>query len=147
MMEFGLIGEHLGHSFSKEIHGKLSDRPYELREIPRDGLAKFLTGREFRGINVTIPYKETVIPGLDFVSPEARKIGAVNTIVNRDGRLYGYNEILYSCETYQFRDYSKYDMNLFSEEQRREHREKQFPIDLKNAFDLGKRLAERSAQA
>ena len=63
------------------------------------------------------------------------------------GRLYGYNEILYSCETYQFRDYSKYDMNLFSEEQRREHREKQFPIDLKNAFDLGKRLAERSAQA
>ena len=91
MMEFGLIGEHLGHSFSKEIHGKLSDRPYELREIPRDALAKFLTGREFRGINVTIPYKEAVIPGLDFVSPEARKIGAVNTIVNRDGRLYGYN--------------------------------------------------------
>ncbi len=91
MMEFGLIGEHLGHSFSKEIHGRLSDRPYELREIPRDALAKFLTSREFKGINVTIPYKEAVLPLLDFVSPEARQIGAVNTIVNRDGRLFGYN--------------------------------------------------------
>ena len=91
MMEYGLIGEHLGHSFSKEIHGRLSDRPYELREIPRDSLAKFLTSREFKGINVTIPYKEAVLPLLDFVSPEARQIGAVNTIVNRDGRLFGYN--------------------------------------------------------
>ena len=53
MMEFGLIGEHLGHSFSKEIHGKLSDRPYELREIPRDELAGFLSRREFKGINVS----------------------------------------------------------------------------------------------
>ena len=83
-MEFGLIGEHLGHSFSKEIHGRLSDRPYELREVPRDALAKFLASREFKGINVTIPYKEAVLPLLDFVSPEARQIGAVNTIVNRD---------------------------------------------------------------
>ena len=91
MMEFGLIGEHLGHSFSKEIHEKLSDRPYELREVARDELAGFLSHREFKGINVTIPYKEAVLPWLDFVSPEARKIGAVNTIVNRDGRLFGYN--------------------------------------------------------
>lgn len=91
MMEYGLIGEHLGHSFSKEIHGRLSERPYELQEIPRDSLAKFLTSREFKGINVTIPYKEAVLPLLDFVSPEARQIGAVNTIVNRDGRLFGYN--------------------------------------------------------
>ena len=91
MMEFGLIGEHLGHSFSKEIHGKLSDRPYELREIPRNELAGFLSRREFKGINVTIPYKEAVLPRLDFVSSEARQIGAVNTIVNRDGRLCGYN--------------------------------------------------------
>ena len=91
MMEFGLIGEHLGHSFSKEIHEKLSDRPYELREVARDELAGFLSHREFKGINVTIPYKEAVLPWLDFISPEARKIGAVNTIVNRDGRLFGYN--------------------------------------------------------
>ena len=90
-MEFGLIGEHLGHSFSKEIHEKLSDRPYELREVARDELAGFLSHREFKGINVTIPYKEAVLPWLDFISPEARKIGAVNTIVNRDGRLFGYN--------------------------------------------------------
>ena len=84
-MEYGLIGEHLGHSFSKEIHEKLSDRPYELREVARDELAGFLSHREFKGINVTIPYKEAVLPWLDFISPEARKIGAVNTIVNRAG--------------------------------------------------------------
>ena len=95
MMEFGLIGEHLGHSFSKEIHEKLSDRPYELQEIARDELAGFLSHREFKGINVTIPYKEAVLPWLDFVSPESRKIGAVNTIVNRDGRLFGYNTDYY----------------------------------------------------
>lgn len=94
-MEYGLIGEHLGHSFSKEIHGKLSDRPYELREIAREDLAAFLERRDFRGINVTIPYKEAVIPALDFISDEARAIGAVNTIVNRDGRLYGYNTDYY----------------------------------------------------
>ena len=90
-MEYGLIGEHLGHSFSKEIHEKLSGRPYELREIAREDLAAFLERREFLGINVTIPYKEAVIPHLDVLSDEARAIGAVNTIVNRDGRLYGYN--------------------------------------------------------
>ena len=90
-MEYGLIGEHLGHSFSKDIHEKLSDRPYELREMTRDGLANFLSDREFKGINVTIPYKEAVLPFLDFVSEEARKIGAVNTIVNREGKLWGYN--------------------------------------------------------
>lgn len=60
------------------------------------------------------------------------------------GRLYGYNEILCSYETYQFTDYSRYDINLFSEEQRRERRDNQFPIDLQNAYDLGKRLTERA---
>ena len=47
--------------------------------------------KDFRAINVTIPYKEAVIPYLDTISGEAAKIGAVNTIVNRDGKLYGYN--------------------------------------------------------
>lgn len=60
------------------------------------------------------------------------------------GRLYGYNEILYSCETLQFADYSRYDMNLFSEEQRKERHEKQFPIDLQSARDLGERLARKA---
>ena len=62
------------------------------------------------------------------------------------GRLYGYNEILYSCETYQFKDYSRYDMNLFDEKQRREHRDTQFPIDLQKAHDLGVRLTEMAKQ-
>ena len=57
-------------------------------------------------------------------------------------RLYGYNEVLYSGDTYQFADYSKYDVNMFDEQKKREHRDKQFPIDLKNAYELGKKLFE-----
>ena len=64
-MEYGLIGEKLGHSFSREIHEKLRGYSYELRELRPDEVEAFLTAREFRGINVTIPYKETVIPYLD----------------------------------------------------------------------------------
>ena len=90
-MKYGLIGEKLGHSFSKEIHEALGGYEYELLEIPRDGLDAFMKKRDFTAINVTIPYKEAVIPYLDFVSDKARAIGAVNTIVNRGGRLYGYN--------------------------------------------------------
>ena len=90
-MEYGLIGEHLAHSFSKNIHGMLSGDSYDLVEIPRDGLEPFLKKADFQGINVTIPYKEAVMPYLDFISEEAKAIGAVNTIVNRDGSLYGYN--------------------------------------------------------
>lgn len=62
------------------------------------------------------------------------------------GRLCGYNEVLYSCDTYQFSNYSRYDCNMFSEEKKREHREKQFPVDLKRAYDLGARLAEKAVQ-
>ena len=68
-MEFGLIGEHLGHSFSRIIHGMLADAPYELRELRPDELAGFLAGRDFRGINVTIPYKRAVMPHLDEIAP------------------------------------------------------------------------------
>ena len=90
-MDYGCIGERLGHSFSAEIHPQLFDYKYELCEIPRDGIDKFMTERNFKAINVTIPYKQTVIPYLDEISETALSIGAVNTIVNRDGRLYGYN--------------------------------------------------------
>lgn len=90
-MQYGCIGEHLSHSFSAEIHAMLADYKYEIREIEPYALADFLAKRGFLGINVTIPYKEAVIPHLDFVDENAKKIGAVNTIVNRDGRLYGYN--------------------------------------------------------
>ena len=90
-MEYGLIGEKLGHSFSREIHEKLRGYAYELRELRPEEVGAFLTAREFRGINVTIPYKETVIPYLDEIDEAAREIGAVNTVVNRGGKLYGYN--------------------------------------------------------
>ena len=90
-MEYGLIGEHLGHSFSKNIHGMLSADPYDLVELERVALEPFLKAADFKGINVTIPYKEAVMPFLDSISKPAMAIGAVNTIVNRDGRLFGYN--------------------------------------------------------
>lgn len=90
-MKYGLIGERLGHSFSKEVHAMLSDYDYEIREVARDGLDSFMQKADFKAINVTIPYKESVIPYLSYVSEEAKLIGSVNTIVNRNGKLYGYN--------------------------------------------------------
>ena len=90
-MEYGLIGERLGHSFSKDIHGKIADYSYELKEIDKADLDEFMVAKDFKGINVTIPYKQDVIPYLDYVDPAALEIGAVNTIVNKDGHLSGYN--------------------------------------------------------
>ena len=90
-LEYGLIGAKLGHSFSPEIHAKIGHYPYKLRELSPEGVHQLLEERTFRGLNVTIPYKELVIPLLDEISDRARKIGAVNTIVNRNGRLYGDN--------------------------------------------------------
>lgn len=90
-MQYGLIGEKLGHSFSKDVHAMLADYSYELCEIARDDLDGFMRRAEFTAINVTIPYKEAVIPYLSYISEEAKRIGAVNTIVKRDGKLYGYN--------------------------------------------------------
>lgn len=90
-MKYGLIGEHLKHSYSCEIHAQIADYEYELHEIPPSGLGEFLKKREFNAINVTIPYKQDVIPYLDEISDTAKRIGAVNAIVNRNGRLYGDN--------------------------------------------------------
>lgn len=90
-MEYGLIGEKLGHSFSKIIHNALCNYDYELLEIAREDLESFMKKADFRAINVTIPYKEKVIPFLDYVDPFAQKIGAVNTVVNQNGKLFGYN--------------------------------------------------------
>lgn len=90
-MEYGCIGEKLGHSFSKIIHNKLTDYDYELKEIAKADLKKFMTQKDFRAINVTIPYKEDVIPFLDEIDKTAKVIGAVNTVVNKNGKLYGYN--------------------------------------------------------
>lgn len=90
-MKYGLIGEHLTHSYSCEIHAQIADYEYELHELRPDELGDFLKKREFCGINVTIPYKQTVMPYLDEISESAKRIGAVNTIVNRGGRLIGDN--------------------------------------------------------
>lgn len=90
-MEYGLIGERLGHSFSKTVHNELADYNYELKEIPKTELDAFMKRADFKAINVTIPYKQDVIPYLYEISDIARRIGAVNTIVNKNGRLYGYN--------------------------------------------------------
>ena len=90
-MKYGCIAERLGHSVSREIHEKIGKYEYELREIPQGELDRFMTERDFLGINVTIPYKRDVIPYLYEIDEAAQKMGAVNTIVNRDGKLYGYN--------------------------------------------------------
>ena len=97
-MEYGLIGEKLGHSFSREVHGALADYLYELKEIPREGLADFIAERDFKAVNVTIPFKEAVIPYLDFIDGTAKEIGAVNVLVNRDGKLFGYNTDFYGMQ-------------------------------------------------
>lgn len=98
MKKYGCIGKKLTHSFSKEIHGKLADYNYELIELTEEEITPFFDKKEFAAINVTIPYKQTVIPFLDWVSDIASRIGAVNTIVNRDGKLYGYNTDYYGMK-------------------------------------------------
>lgn len=91
IMEYGLIGKSLIHSFSKEIHSLIGNYSYELKNLNVEDISLFFTEKYFRGINVTIPYKKTVIPFLYFISDEAKKIGSVNTIINRNNKLYGYN--------------------------------------------------------
>ncbi len=90
-MEYALIGESLSHSYSREIHNKISNYSYELKSIKKDELPAFFNERKFKGLNVTIPYKEEVIKYLDFIDPLAESIGSVNTIVNDGGKLFGYN--------------------------------------------------------
>ena len=94
-MKFGLLGRKLGHSYSPQIHNLLGGYPYELFEREPDDVADFLKNGDFDGINVTIPYKKDVIPYLDEIDPLAKRLGAVNTIVKRSGRLRGYNSDYY----------------------------------------------------
>lgn len=98
MKKYGCIGKKLTHSFSKEIHAKLADYLYELIELTEEEIAPFFKKKEFAAINVTIPYKQTVIPYLDSISPVAQRIGSVNTVVNKDGVLYGYNTDYYGMK-------------------------------------------------
>ena len=90
-MEYGLLGERLGHSFSPQIHRDLAGYDYQLLPTPPEAVEDLFARRAFQGLNVTIPYKQTVMPLCDEVDPRAAAIGAVNTVVNRNGRLTGYN--------------------------------------------------------
>ncbi len=90
-LKYGLIGERLGHSFSKVIHESFAPYEYELCELDRFEVHEFMKKHDFKAVNVTIPYKETVIEYLSYIDEAAKKIGSVNTIVNRDGKLFGYN--------------------------------------------------------
>jgi len=91
-MEYGLIGEHLSHSYSKQIHELLGHYSYEIKSIAPGDVPDFLQKKQFKGINVTIPYKKTVIPFCDTISPVAKRIGSVNTItVDENGKLCGDN--------------------------------------------------------
>ena len=91
-MKCGLLGRKLGHSYSPQIHNLLGDYSYILFEKEPEELENFLKNGDFSGLNVTIPYKKEVIPYLSELSPTAKKMGCVNTVLRRsDGTLYGHN--------------------------------------------------------
>ena len=90
-MKYGLIGCPLSHSWSSEIHAFLTGIDYQLCELLPEQIDDFFAKKDFKGINVTIPYKETVIPYLDELDDSAKAVGAVNCIINRNGKLKGYN--------------------------------------------------------
>ena len=98
-MQCGLLGRKLGHSYSPQIHARLGDYDYRLFEKEPEELEDFLKNGDFTGLNVTIPYKKDVIPFLDKLSPRAKALGAVNTIVRRDGKLIGHNTDYFGFET------------------------------------------------
>ena len=99
MKRCGLLGRKLGHSYSPQIHSMLADYEYLLYEKEPEELEAFIKSGEFDGLNVTIPYKKSVIPYCDELSDTAKKIGSVNTLVRReDGSLYGDNTDAFGFE-------------------------------------------------
>lgn len=126
-MKCGLLGRKLGHSYSPEIHRHLADYSYELFEKEPEEIEDFLKNGDWEGINVTVPYKKTVIPYLDELTPIAKKLGAVNTIVRREGKLIGHNT-----------DYFGFQMMLDS---------LPMPIYLRKALVLGSGGASNTAAA
>lgn len=104
MKRFGLIGKSLSHSFSKVYFSKkfqdLSiNATYDNFELARiEEIASLLSSENLNGLNVTIPYKEAVIPFLDELDPVAKVVGSVNTIAFRNGHSVGYNTDLIGFE-------------------------------------------------
>ena len=94
-MEYGLIGESLSHSFSKYLHEKYLNTNYELVSLSKEELKDFFKRKDFKGINVTIPYKKEVIQYLDEVDYYVKRCGSCNTIINEKGKLKGYNTDYY----------------------------------------------------
>ena len=94
-MRFGLIGSPLGHSFSPRLHAEYGTGDYVLCPLTPAELPAFFAARDFDAVNVTIPYKQDVIPFMDEMHSSAISCGAVNTVINRGGRLTGYNTDLF----------------------------------------------------
>lgn len=111
MKNYQLIGEKLSHSFSKEIHSAFGEYCYDLKEVAKDDVASFVKKCELDGFNVTIPYKKTIMPFLDEISDVAKNIGAVNTVVVKDGKKYGYNTDFYGFEYLLKHSDIKFDNN------------------------------------
>ena len=98
-MKCGLLGRKLGHSYSPQIHAMLGSYSYALFEKEPEEIEAFLKCGDWAGINVTVPYKKSVIPYLDELTPTAEKLGAVNVIVRRNGRLIGHNTDFFGFQT------------------------------------------------
>ncbi len=96
-MRYCIIGEKLKHSFSKDIHTDCG-LSYVINEVKREDLEGFVKGCDYDGFNVTIPYKMDIIKYLDRVDERAKSIGAVNTVIKREGKLYGYNTDIFGME-------------------------------------------------
>jgi len=90
-MLYGLVGENLVYSYSKLIHEKLGEYKYQLFSLNREEFKTFITNKQYNGLNITVPYKKEVMPYCDDISEIAQKIGSVNTVCHKNGRLYGTN--------------------------------------------------------
>ena len=99
MMEYGLLGNPLGHSLSPQLHRYFGDYDYRLYAVRPEEMADILRRREFRGLNVTIPYKQAAVAFCDELTARARRAGCVNTLIFRDGVLTGDNTDLFGLET------------------------------------------------
>lgn len=97
MKKYYLLGEKLSHSYSAVIHSFFG-LDYSLRELPPEKLSEFVKSRKFDGLNVTMPYKKSIVPLLDGVDGIAEKTGAVNTVLNKNGKLIGYNTDYYGMK-------------------------------------------------
>ena len=98
MLRCGLLGRTLGHSYSPAIHAMLGDYRYDLIELEPEALEAFVKTGPWDGLNVTIPYKKAVVPFCDVLSPLAEALGSVNTLVKRDGQIFGDNTDAYGFE-------------------------------------------------